>query len=192
MTVESLIERLKVAPRTPQNPEKSLSVPAQNTPVSLGESIPRTSRTSRTPEKVERQRKSTELAHTAAPVLAESDSGLLAIAMQLCDTTNASDKARADWRADIAATPVELRGELAAYLQSLLPKTKISAMAMAPEPATKPLPKFDQAQAWREADRAFQAHYWQCPQCMVGGRNRGPLCSIGELLRQATDKAFAN
>ena len=161
MTVESLIERLKAAPRIPQNLEKSLGAHAQNTPVSLEESIPRTSRTSRTPEKVERQRKSTELAHTATPVLPESDSGLLAIAMQLCDATNASDKERADWRADVAVTPVNLRSELADYLQSQLPKTK--------------------AQAWREADRAFQVHYWQCPRCIAGGHSRGPLCSIGEL-----------
>jgi hypothetical protein len=82
-----------------------------------------------------------------APELAR----LLALAMAYCNHTGASDKARADWHADIAATPVEQRGELAAYLQSQLPAPSLKAqaptVAPAPDPA-KPLPKFDQALLW--------------------------------------------
>lgn len=69
MTVESLIERLKVAYMTPQNTETSPSVPAKSISVSLGESTLSTPRTSRTPEKIEGQRKSTEFTHAATPVL---------------------------------------------------------------------------------------------------------------------------
>lgn len=118
---------------------------------------------------------------------------LLALAMQLCDATGASDKACKDWHTDIAATPVEQRGELAAYLRSLLPAPSLAPQTPTVPPATQPkplpLPKFDQAQAWREADKAFQAHYWQCPQCKAGGRTRGSLCPTGAQLHQQYEQA---
>jgi hypothetical protein len=127
---------------------------------------------------------------------AQPDPGLprlLGAAMALCNHTGASDKARADWHADIAATPVEQRGELAAYLQSQLPAPSLKAMPSLPPMAgvnqPKPMPKFDQAQAWRKADREFQAHYWQCPECKAGGRTRGPLCPTGAELHQQYEQA---
>jgi hypothetical protein len=115
---------------------------------------------------------------------------LLAAAMAYCNHTGASDKARADWHADIAATPPEQRGELAAYLQSQLPAPSLKAQAptVAPAPATKPMPKFHHAQAWREPDRAFQAHYWQCPACKAAARSGG-LCPVGQPLQDAVDRA---
>ena len=60
-----------------------------------------------------------------------------------------------------------------------------------PAPAPMPLPKFHIDQAWREADKAFQAHYWNCPACKAGGRTRGPLCPQGQQLSAAVDQAFA-
>lgn len=64
----------------------------------------------------------------------------------------------------------------------------------APAPTTgegQPLPKFHSAQPWNALDRAFQAHYWQCPACKVAGRTRGPLCPQGQQLSAAVDQAFA-
>ncbi|MFC4788676.1 MULTISPECIES: hypothetical protein [Giesbergeria] len=116
---------------------------------------------------------------------------LLALAMAYCDRTGASDKARADWRSDIQATSPGQREGLAAYLRGPLAKLVPTAPASTTwRKAAKPLPKFHRAQPWKAIDRAFQAHYWQCPDCKVAGRTGGPLCPQGQPLKDAVDQAF--
>ena len=131
------------------------------------------------------------LATPPTPAPDPSMNHLLALAMAYCDHIGASDKARKDWHTDIEATPAEQRGELAAYLRSQLPAPKPKAMptVATAQPAAKPLPKFHIAQPWNEADKAFQAHYWQCSACKVAGRTRGPLCQQGTHLHQIYEQA---
>lgn len=42
---------------------------------------------------------------------------------------------------------------------------------------------------WREADRAYQAHHWSCPQCQASGKGHGSLCSEGQRLHAAYEAA---
>lgn len=59
---------------------------------------------------------------------------LLALADHYCTAIQASPKARADWQADIANTPAELRGDLAQYLRAqlaALPKPSKPVVALA-------------------------------------------------------------
>ena len=60
-----------------------------------------------------------ELAPPTAPAAPAHDR-LLVIAMRYCDATNASDKARADWREDVRNTPQHLRQGLYNYLREQL------------------------------------------------------------------------
>ena len=60
-----------------------------------------------------------ELAPPTAPAAPAHDR-LLVIAMRYCDATNASDKARADWREDVRNTPPHLRQGLGEYLRQQL------------------------------------------------------------------------
>ena len=60
-----------------------------------------------------------ELAPPTAPAAPAHDR-LLVIAMRYCDATNASDKARADWREDVRNTPQHLRQGLGEYLRQQL------------------------------------------------------------------------
>ena len=60
-----------------------------------------------------------ELAPPTAPAAPAHDR-LLVIAMRYCDATNASDKARADWREDVRNTPQHLRQGLGEYLREQL------------------------------------------------------------------------
>ncbi len=126
---------------------------------------------------------------------AQPDPGLprlLGAAMALCDRTNATDKTRQDWRADVEAALPEHRGDLLALVQALMPKAMPpTAPTEEPDTATKPMPAFHQAQEWRALDREFQAHYWQCPECKAGGRTRGPLCPTGAELHQQYEQAAA-
>ena len=66
--------------------------------------------------------------------------------------------------------------------------TAPAVVAPAPDTA-KPLPPFHIAQPWREADKAYQAHYWNCAVCKAGGRTRGPLCPTGAELHQQYEQA---
>ena len=55
----------------------------------------------------------------------------------------------------------------------------------------KPVPRFSVYAPWNEADRAYQAHHWQCPQCRVNARTRDrePRCAIGQELYTAYELA---
>ena len=111
------------------------------------------------------------------------DPELLELAMAYCDHIGAGDKARKDWHTDIEATPVEQRGELAAYLRSQLPTPKPKAMP--PAVVASPSPPVP-AQIWREADKADQLHYWNCAQCLaVVKSGTGKRCTTGQQLHDA-------
>lgn len=89
---------------------------------------------------------------------------LLGAAMALCDRTNATDKTRQDWRADIEAALPEHRANLLALVQALMPKAMPpTVVAAAPNPAP--------TQTWRQHDKANQLHYWNCPQCLARGED---------------------
>lgn len=117
-----------------------------------------------------------------APPPAQPDPGLprlLGAAMALCDRTNATDKTRQDWRADIEAALPEHRADLLALVQALMPKAKPPTVAPA---APNPAP----TQTWRQHDKADQLHYWSCPQCLaVVKTGTGKRCTTGQQLHDA-------
>ena len=117
---------------------------------------------------------------------------LLALAMALCDRTGASDKARQDWRADIEQAAPEHRGHLLALVQGLMLKAMPPAVvAPAPPDPAKPLPKFHVAQPWNEADKAYQAHHWNCPTCKAAARSgHSDRCATGQQLHDLYERAF--
>ena len=118
---------------------------------------------------------------------------LLALAMALCDRTGASEKERQDWHADIEQTPPGLRGGLYAHLLGQLPpapKAMPPAVVAPPDPA-KPLPKFHVAQPWNKADKAYQAHHWNCPTCKAAARSgHSDRCATGQQLHDLYERAF--
>ena len=179
MTVRSLIERLQVVCRTPQNTEKISGVPTKNTPLSLEESTLGTPRTPRTPKKVEGQSENQKSPPDWAP---PPPARLLAMAMALCDRTGASTKERQDWCADIEQAAPEHRGYLLALVQGLMPKPPAVATPAPPDPA-KPLPRFHVAQPWNVADKAYQAHHWSCATCKAAARSgHSDRCTQGQHL----------
>jgi hypothetical protein len=42
---------------------------------------------------------------------------------------------------------------------------------------------------WHQADRAYQAHHWSCPQCQASGKGYGPMCDEGQRLWDAYEAA---
>jgi len=104
---------------------------------------------------------------------------LLALAMALCDRIEANEQERADWQADIEQAAPEHRGHLLELVHRLMPKPPPIAVEIA-APPPKPLPRFHVAQPWRAADRAWLAHWGQCPQCKTAGRTNTARCAQGE------------
>ncbi|MBX9934982.1 MAG: hypothetical protein K2Y10_00115 [Burkholderiaceae bacterium] len=145
----------------------------------------------------------TVAAVATSPVVqpAPSMAPLLALADRYCTAIGASDKAQQDWRADIEATPPDdrqglaayLRGELAKLVPPVAPKPAPPAVvspAATPSPA-KPLPKFSVHQPWNEADRAYQAHHWNCTTCKAAARSgHSDRCVQGQQLHSAYEQAF--
>ena len=195
MTVAHLIERLQARPVTPVTPTTGPGVTAQNAPFSLVKSPPVTPVTPVTPQKVEGQSENQKLPPDWTPPPPLPDPGidrLLATAMALCDRTGATDKTRQDWRADIEAAAPEHRGHLLALVLGALPKPPPTAVVAAMAPALKPLPKFSVHQPWNEADRAYQAHHWNCTSCKAAARSGGhsQRCTEGQHLYELYKQAF--
>ena len=128
---------------------------------------------------------------------------LLALADIYCTAIQASDKARQDWRADIEATPAQDRGGLAAYLRDGLSKLvppvapkpappAVVSPAATPSPAKPLLPKFSVHQSWNVADRAYQAHHWNCTTCKAAARSGGSSqrCATGQHLYATYEQDF--
>lgn len=42
---------------------------------------------------------------------------------------------------------------------------------------------------WHQADRAYQAHHWSCPQCQASGKGYGSRCDEGQRLLDAYEAA---
>lgn len=42
---------------------------------------------------------------------------------------------------------------------------------------------------WHQADRAYQAHHWSCPQCQASGKGYGSRCDEGQSLWDAYEAA---
>lgn len=42
---------------------------------------------------------------------------------------------------------------------------------------------------WHQADRAYQAHHWSCPQCQASGKGYGSRCDEGQRLWDAYEAA---
>ena len=116
---------------------------------------------------------------------------LLALVATYCDRTGVSDKARAQWVDDVESTPNELRGDLYAHLREQLPPTPpappTAASTRPPAPA-KPMGWLHLGQPWRAADRLYQNHHWQCPECKVAARaapGTAERCTEGQRLHDA-------
>jgi hypothetical protein len=45
------------------------------------------------------------------------------------------------------------------------------------------------ANDWKQADRAYQAHHWSCPQCRAAGLGKGSRCDEGQALWDAYEAA---
>ena len=137
------------------------------------------------------------LAPAPTPALTAYDPGeaaLLALAMAHCTYTGASDKARQDWRQDIANTPPELRGDLYQHLREQLRDQRLPAPAPAPPaPASKqPAPGWlHMDQPWRAADRAYLAHHGQCPACKAAATGHSERCATGQHLHDTYLAALA-
>lgn len=203
MTVASLIERLKQVPTHPNTPEKTPGVLVKNEAV-RGENRQNTPNTPNTPEKAGGQSANQKLPPSWTAPAPLPDPGLPRLLSAVvaspsppvpAQTWREADKADQlhYWNcAQCLAVVKSGTGKRCttgqqlhdAYIEAASRERFIGAK---PDPA-KPLPKFHHAQPWcEEADRAFQAHYWQCPQCKAGGRSRGPLCLTGQQLQQAVD-----
>ncbi len=107
---------------------------------------------------------------------------LLAMAMEFCDRTGASDKARAQWRQDAAGTPPELRGDLYQYLLSQLPPAPVAPAPARFAPAPRPASWLDVEQPWHAADRLYQNHHWQCTICRAAATDHAARCTDGQRL----------
>lgn len=197
MTVESLVKRLKTGkntpPPTPPTPQKWAGVGAKIEAV-IGENAPPTPPTPPTPQKVEGQSENQKSPPDWTPPPPLPDPGidrLLATAMALCDRTGASDKARQDWRADIEQAAPEHRGHIQALVLGLMPKPTPTAVVAALAQTPKPLPKFSVHQPWNLADRAYQAHHWNCTTCKVAARSGGhsQRCTEGQHLYDLYEQA---
>ena len=121
----------------------------------------------------------------APPAYDPGHAALLALAMAYCDRTGASDQARQDWQRDIADTPPELRADLYQHLRAQLPPAPRPAPP-AP-PAREPAPRtwLDLSQPWRIADRAYLAHWGQCPACKTAATGHTDRCTTGQQLHDA-------
>ena len=95
---------------------------------------------------------------------------LLALVATYCDRTGVSDKARAQWAQDVEDTPPELRGDLYQHLREQLPPAPPAPPKPHPAPAPKPMGWLHMEQPWRAADRLYQNHHWQCPECKAAAR----------------------
>jgi len=105
--------------------------------------------------------------------------------MALCDRIEASEQERADWQADIEQAAPEHRGHLLELVQRLMPKPPPIAVEIVEiaVPPPKPLPRFHVAQPWNEADRAYQAHHWNCDACKAAARSgHSDRCATGQHL----------
>ena len=110
---------------------------------------------------------------------------LLALVATYCDRTAASDKARAQWAQDVEDTPPELRGDLYQHLREQLPTAPPAPPAPHPAPAPKPMGWLHMEQPWRAADRLYQNHHWQCPECKAAARaapGTAERCTEGQRL----------
>ena len=119
------------------------------------------------------------------PAYDPGHAALLALAMAYCDRTGASDKARAQWMQDVEDTPPELRGDLYQHLREQLPPAPPAPPAPHPAPAPKPMGWLHMGQPWRAADRLYQNHHWQCPECKAAARaapGTAERCTEGQRL----------
>ena len=118
------------------------------------------------------------------------EAALQALAQAYCDRTGASDKARQDWRQDIADTPPELRPDLYQHLRAQLPPAPPCPAPAQPPRQPAPMAWSDVAQPWREADRAYLAHWGTCPACQSAARH-GARCATGQQLHHTYLAALA-
>ena len=114
---------------------------------------------------------------------------LLAMAMEFCDRTGASDKARAQWLQDAVGTPPELRGDLYQYLLEQLPPAPALVPPARPAPAPSPHRWLDMDQAWRTSDAEYHTHHWQCPTCRAAAAGHAEQCVDGKRLHSEYTQA---
>ena len=58
-----------------------------------------------------------------------------------------------------------------------------------PAPTTPAKPLMENADTWRELDRAYQAHHFKCPICKAAGLGYGLRCGAGAALWTAYSDA---
>ena len=63
------------------------------------------------------------------------------------------------------------------------------ASTQPPAPTTPAKPLMENADTWRELDRAYQAHHFKCPICKAAGLGYGLRCGAGAALWTAYSDA---
>ncbi len=109
---------------------------------------------------------------------------LLDLAQRACDAHGDGPLARSQMQDDILATPVHMHADLLAHFEAQYPAPAASAKPVTSPPVLKAkagAPPFNRgvSEAWREADRAYQAHHVNCRACQCAGQGRGEHCAPG-------------
>lgn len=102
---------------------------------------------------------------------------LLAAAMRACDAHGDDEAARVAMRADVHATPPELRDDLLAYFIGTYGPP---APAQAPAPTSAPKPQADPV--WKGLHATYMQHVSTCATCRAAGRGYGLRCGAGTAL----------
>ena len=124
------------------------------------------------------------------------DAWLMANAANVANVANESGKNGAE----ISQQPLKLAGlaklaisqQLNCTLQADPASTQPPDLVQPPAPAPDKPPKqtfIENADTWRELDRAYQAHHFKCPICKAAGLGYGLRCGAGAALWTAYSDA---
>lgn len=116
------------------------------------------------PELIERIRESTRIT-----------SKLLAAAMRACDVYGDDEAARQAMRADVLATPPELRAGLLEHFT----RTYGPAPQEPEQPPAPATPATAKSSDWKPLHTAYMRHAQNCPTCQSAGRGYGQRCTTG-------------
>ncbi len=111
----------------------------------------------------------------------------IAAAMRACDAHGDDEAAREAMRADVLATPPELRDDLLAYFIGTYGPP---APAQAPAPTPAPKPQADPV--WKGLHATYMQHVSTCATCIAAGKGYGLRCGAGTALWTAYTAAAQN
>lgn len=108
---------------------------------------------------------------------------LLDLAQRACDAHGDGPLARSQMQDDILATPVHMHADLLAHFEAQYPAQAVvekqGTSSTVSRVGTSSPPRAGVSEAWRDADRAYQAHHVNCRTCQCAGQGRGEHCAEG-------------